>query len=315
MKKIHQRQVLITGGLGFVGHHLVRRLIEKKYFPIILDNCSNGSTTSLSGISEKEYSFTKVDVRNIKEIEKTVSDFKPSFIIHLAALHFIPYCNEHPEEVLEVNVEGTENLLEVAKKFKIRNFLFASSAAVYAISGKKHTEDGLLEPVDIYGKSKKIAEEKLVSCSTKDPDLNFTILRFFNIYGDGDNTPHFIPEMVGKISNNPKISTGNLETIRDYIYIDDVVDAILLVLEKNEEFDNQIYNLGTSIGTKGIRVVRLIADYLGKEPSIKLDEKLLRKVDQPELVAEIDKFSREYKWSPNYNIEKGLKKMMKVEES
>ena len=251
----------------------------------------------------------KVDIRNLKEIEKAISSFKPDMIIHLAALHFIPYCDKHQKEVLEVNLKGTKNLLKIAKEFKINNFLFASTSAVYALNNRRCTEDSVLKPIDIYGKSKKSAEERIVNYSTKNSAFKFVILRFFNIYGYNDNTPHFIPEMIKKIKNNSKISVGNLETIRDYVYIDDIIDAIFRIMKKNKNFNNQIYNLGTGVGTSGIEVVKLITHFFKKELSIKRDKKLLRKVDRPKLVADIRRFSKKYNWSINYSIEKGLKKL------
>lgn len=308
-KTLNKKQILITGGVGFVGHHLVKRLVAKKYFPIIIDNLSNGSLVSLSGISKKKYFFVKTDVRNLKEIEKAIFGFKPNMIIHLAALHFIPYCDKHPKEVLKVNLKGTENLLKIAKEFKINNFLFASTAAVYAPSNRMHAENNALKPIDIYGRSKKLAEEKIISYSKKNPTFKFVILRLFNIYGYDDNIPHFIPEIIKKIKNSLKISVGNLETIRDYIYIDDIIDAIFLIMKKNENCNNQIYNLGTGIGTSGIEVVKLIAYFFKKGLLIKQDKKLLRKVDRSKLVADIRKFSKKYNWSPKYNIKKGLKKL------
>lgn len=308
-KTLNKKQILITGGLGFAGHHLIKRLVAKNYFPIIIDNLSNGSLVSLSKISKEKYFFMKADVRNLKEIEKAISGFKPNMIIHLAALHFIPYCDKHPKEVLEVNLKGTENLLKTAKEFKINNFLFASTAAVYAPSNRMHTENSVLKPIDIYGRSKKLAEEKIISYSEKNSTFKFIILRLFNIYGYDDNIPHFIPEIIKKIKNSHKISVGNLKTIRDYIYIDDIIDAIFRIMKKNENFNNQIYNLGAGIGTSGIEVVKLLTRFFKKELLIKRDKKLLRKADRLKLVADIRKFSKKYNWSPNYNIEKGLKKL------
>ena len=308
-KTLNKKQILITGGLGFVGHHLIRRLVAKNYFPIIIDNLSNGSILSLSRISKRKYFFVKADIENLKEIEKAISGFKPNVIIHLAAIHFIPYCDNHPKEVLKVNLKGTENLLKLAKEFKINNFLFASTAAVYAPSNRRHAENSVLKPIDIYGRSKKMAEEKIISYSEKNPTFKFIILRLFNIYGYDDNTPHFIPEIIKKIKNSPKISVGNLKTIRDYIYIDDIIDAVFRIMKKNDNFNNQIYNLGTGIGTSGIEIVQLVARFFKKEFLIKQDKKLLRKVDRSKLVADIGKFSKKYNWSPKYNIKKGLKKL------
>ena len=133
-------------------------------------------------------------------------------------------------------------------------------------------------------------------------------MRLFNIYGHDDNTPHFIPEMIKKVKKNDNILVGNLESTRDYIYIYDVIDAILLVI-KNNNFNNQIYNLGTGKGTNGMEIIKLIAHFCKKEILITQDRKLLRKIDQPKLIADITKFSKKYNWFPRYSIEEGLKKI------
>jgi len=208
-----------------------------------------------------------------------------------------------------VNLNGTENLLKVAKQFKINNFIFASTAAVYAPCNRKHSENSVIGPIGIYGQSKKIAEDKIMTYAAVNSAFKFVILRLFNIYGHGDNTPHFIPEMLKKIMNCPEVFVGNLKTIRDYTYIDDVSDAIFKIIKKNKSFDNQIYNIGTGIGTSGMEVIKLVSLFYKKDLVIKQDKTLLRKIDRPKLVADIKRFFKDYTWLPKHKIENGLKKL------
>lgn len=305
----NKKRILVTGGLGFVGHHLIKKLIAKNYFPVIVDNLSHSSFDSLFGVSKEKYFFAKADIRDFEAMKRIAANFNPKIVIHLAAIHFIPYCNKHPEEVMEVNLKGTENLLKIAVQSKVDNFLFASTAAIYAPCSSRHKEDSVLGPVDIYGQSKKLAEEKIIDCAVKNPALRFIILRLFNIYGHGDKTPHFIPEMIKRIRNSSEALVGNLETIRDYVYIDDIISAILKIIERDKSFDNQIYNLGTGIGTSGAEIIELLSFFYGKDISLRQDGKFLREIDRLKLVADARKFFKKYNWSPRYKLEEGLKKL------
>lgn len=306
-----KRQIIITGGLGFIGHHLTKILIAKDYFPVIVDNLSNGSITILDDIPKDRYCFIRCDIRNFKALKKKLAPFRSSTIIHLAAVHFIPYCNRHPREVLAVNLRGTENLLKISNCLGIKKFLFASTAAVYAPDKQSHSENSRLGPIDIYGLSKKLAEEAIIEQAKYNTDLKFTILRLFNVYGPEDATPHFIPEMIRKIKNEAITMVGNLNTTRDYIYINDVAKAFLKVLRSEKKLANFIYNIGTGKGINGFKTIKLIAQFLEKSPTIIKDSSLLREVDRKKSVANIKKFSKAYSWLPKYNIESGLKRLCK----
>ncbi len=304
-----KKQIIVTGGLGFVGHHLIRALVRGGYYPIIIDNLTNGLLSSLKGISRSKYKFIQADIRNYTVLKNKLTGFKPKYLIHLAAVHFIPYCNQHPKEVLDVNVIGTKNILRLLLDFKIENFVHTSSASVYAPNHTKHFENEKLQPIDIYGKSKKLAEKEVLSFMQKNPSIKFNILRLFNVYGSNNLTPHFIPTMLKKIKADDTITVGNIKTVRDYIYVDDVVKAFLLILKKG--LNNQTYNIGTGHGISGKQVIKIISKYYNRKVKVKIDGKLLRKKDCPYLLAGVNKIYRDLKFKPRYNFDTGIKKLCK----
>lgn len=306
-----RRQVIITGGLGFIGHHLTKSLIRRGYYPIIVDNLTNSSLSSLKGVDRLKYKFINADIRFYSILKRRLTSFKPKYIIHLAAIHFIPYCNQHPHEVLAVNVDGTKNVLKLLIDFNVNKLIFASSAAVYSPSKSKHFENEKLQPIDIYGKSKKLSEELILNFSKKNPNIKYNILRLFNIYGSNNLTPHLIPTILKKIKTKSIVTVGNIKTARDYIYIDDLINIFLLVLRSKSGFNNQIYNVGTGRNISGKYIIKTISKLYKKKIEIRIDDKLLRKKDCPQLIAGVDKIFHDFKFKPKYNFNSGIKQLCK----
>lgn len=304
------KQILITGGLGFIGCNLIQKLIKQKIFFIIIDNLSNANINFLKKLPKSRYVLIKSDICNLSLIRKKIKNFNPELIIHLASLHYIPDCNKSPRSTYKINVKGTQNMLYLAKEIKINKFLFSSSAAVYKPGDRRLTEKIHLEPIDIYGKSK-LAAEKEISKFCKNIDLKFTILRLFNVYGPGDQTPHFIPSILKKIKNNIKIKLGNLNTYRDYIYIDDITNIVVKIINDKLGFENNIYNIGTGVKTSGINIVEILRKLTSKKIIVKLDSKLIRRSDRKVLFADNKKISNKYNWFPKFNLKLGLKKTIK----
>jgi len=311
-----KKQIIVTGGLGFVGQHLTQALIKHDYLPIVVDKLPSSSVKKVINRYNlkvnKDFIFLKGDIRNTKWLEKKLKKYRPSAVIHLAAIHFIPYCDEHRVETIQVNVQGTQVLLELCKKMGIQKFIFASTAAVYKPSARPHSETDIVAPVDIYGASKKMAED-LILLYAKTLKLSPVILRLFNIYGPGDRNPHFIPLMVKQIRKSKTIFHGNLQSIRDYVYVDDVVSAIMLVLQK-DKLKNTIYNLGTGIGYSGTQVIKTLCKILKRNVKHEISKKQLRSVDRKKLLANTEALSGELQWSPKYHLHKGLNSLLEKNE-
>lgn len=302
------KQIVITGGLGFIGHHLVRKLIADDYFPIIIDNFSNSNKFFLKYIPVSKFFLIKSEINDFKKIKNGLRRFNPQVIIHLAALHFIPYCDSHPCQTFAVNVIGTQTILEIAVEMKIKNFLFISSADVYKYIQRPLKECDPSVSSNIYGFSKKLGED-LVLFYSKKFKIRHNILRLFNVYGADDTTPHFIPAVLSQLRRANKIKVGNLNSFRDYIYIDDVVEAIMRVITKST-FNNTVYNIGTGKQSSGRQIIQIFEKFLSKKIVVKQESYLIRQNDRLKLVACIERFSRDYCWYPQNTLYDGLQKLI-----
>ncbi|HEU5172554.1 MAG TPA: GDP-mannose 4,6-dehydratase, partial [Nitrososphaeraceae archaeon] len=234
------KNILITGGAGFVGHHLTKKLLkEKANRVIIIDNNSNTNTPFLKEFENFKNSFKERAVFYRKDIREPLFDiFQKEDIdtcIHLAAKISILESILKTEETIDVNVKGTLNVLEACSNNNVKNFVFASSAAVYGSVNKwPITEDFKLEPLDPYGASK-IAGEALVSAYKNLGKIPYAVkLRFFNIYGEGQSQAYagVITNFYQRLSKGlAPIIFGNGKQTRDFVSVNDVVDAILLAAE------------------------------------------------------------------------------------
>ncbi len=139
-----KKQILITGGFGFIGRHLVEKLIDNNFFPIIIDDLSNANKNILKNFSKNSFVFIRASINDKEKIINKIKNFYPEILIHLAAIHHIPYCLKNPQETKRINVEGTKNVLEIAHIIGIGKFIFSSSAAVYKPNNKECEETSKL---------------------------------------------------------------------------------------------------------------------------------------------------------------------------
>ncbi|MEK9135147.1 MAG: GDP-mannose 4,6-dehydratase [Patescibacteria group bacterium] len=306
-----KKQIIITGGLGFLGQHLIKRLIREGFYPIIIDDLSVGKLETLKQFPKSKFTFIKCDIIERGRLERKLVKFRPETIVHLAALHFIPNCDKNPIKTISINALGTFILLEIASKKKIKNFLFTSSAAVYKPGMYPHKEDDFLEPIDIYGISKKSAEE-MIKFYCENTNLRFIILRIFNVYGPNNPNSHIIPQLLSQANKSNRIKLGRLDTFRDYIYINDAVDALMKTIKSQRGFDNSTYNVGTGKKYSGHSLVKIVSKIIKKKLSVHKDKNLIRKIDRKSLVSDATKFSKVYSWKPKYNLYNGLKELIEL---
>jgi len=250
-----------------------------------------------------------ISVTDESALTKLVEDYMPAVVFHLAALHFIPYCIEHPVETLETNVEGSLNLFNACLRLNKKPLvIYASSAAVYKPSGASHTETDELGAIDIYGESK-IIIEKLSRHFINQTDLPIVGVRFSNVYGPGDNIDHVIPAIMTQIvSGQKKIILGNTTTFRDFVHVSDVVAALFEILKKGKRGD--IYNVSTGEGMSINNLILMIINIYEKLTGTKIlsasDSGLIRKNDREKLILSNRLMQKDYSWNPKVTIENGI---------
>lgn len=306
---IKNKRILVTGGAGFVGHHLVQRLSDEPSNKIyIIDNLSFGRKKLIP--NKKNVIFHKADIYS-EETIKIISEIKPQVVYHLAAIHFVPYCNKHPEGTFIVNVMGTRNLLNVLLGIKPEFLFFASTAAVYSPAKGPHNEEtSVIAPIDIYGSTKLIGED-LCYLFYKKTNVTTVIGRLFNIYGPGETNPHFIPSLMEQINKRVKIiKLGNLYPKRDYIHVKNIVDYLIkLYAEIDSGF--HIFNIGTGKEYSVRETLKILNSIVKHKLTIIQATGLKRKVDRPHLLADIRKISQKVKKTDHIDFRQGLADLYK----
>lgn len=306
MKKIKgykNKSVLVTGGAGFIGSCLVRKLIDIDADVTVLDNFSSGT---MGNLPKNKIKILKADVRDKHAIQKAVEN--KEIIFHLAAKPFIPFCYKTPREVVEVNMLGTLNLLEAVKAKKPESIVYLSTSEVYGTA--KYTpmdENHPTNPHSTYSASKLFAD-RLCFAFHKEHDLPIVILRLFNSYGPRETYPYIIPETISQFSHSNTGYFGNLETSRDFTYVEDSVQAILLAGMKKAAI-GQVINIGSGNEIKMYDLVRLIAKLMNKDDiKIKTDKSKFRRFDVDTLIADNKKAWKILGWKPTLSIKEGLEK-------
>jgi UDP-glucose 4-epimerase len=299
-------KILITGITGFIGSAVYKNF--KSNFEIFtIDNLSFGNRTL---IDIPEGNFFVDDIRNRKRVFELFEQIQPDYVIHLAAIHFIPYCNEHPFEAAEVNIEGTKNIFDACVVTQsVKKVLYASTAAVYPIVDEAITESHPTGPLDIYGITK-LTGEYIASAFHQKTNIPTIICRFFNAFGPNETNPHLIPAIQEQINGGlRKISLGNLEPQRDYIHTSDMANAIEgLMKHFNEGIDT--FNLGQGKEYSVTEIVDAFESVLNQKIEIVQDPSRMRKSDRLHLLADNSKLKKFLNWEPKISIEEGIKTLI-----
>ena len=299
-------KVVVTGGAGFIGSHLVELLSKKKEIKkiFILDHLKDGSVKNIKHIlKNKKVILKKVDIRENKTIIKLFKNTKCVF--HLAAMSDVVPSITNPNNYLETNIMGTMNVLESMRKNKVNKIIYAASSSCYGIPKKYPTnEKEIINPKYPYAFSKNIGEQMIKHWSNV-YNINFISLRLFNVYGTRSRTHGAYGAALGvflkqKLSNKPFTVVGNGNQKRDFLFVTDVVRAFYKACKTKKV--GEIYNLGAGNPQTINYLVKLLkgpVKYIPKRPG------------EPEVTwADITKIVNELDWKPNVSFEEGVKKIL-----
>lgn len=301
------KRVLITGGAGFIGSALGKHLQEQGHEVFVIDDLSFGRR-HLAGVTDDR--FFQVDIRDRQATFEAVAAISPQWALHLAAIHFIPYCNAHPVEAADININGTINVLDAcAGASSIEQVFVASTAAVYPIADRPLAEDHPAGPLDIYGITK-LATEKLASEFHLRTDVPTIIGRFFNAFGPNETNPHLFPEIQRQVLTGARtLKLGNLDPKRDYIHTEDMsraMDALLRLGTRGCE----TFNIGRGIEYSVREIVQAFERQLGEKLAIEVDPARVRKVERMHLLADVSKLKRLTGWEPMWGIDEGVRTLL-----
>ena len=295
----------MTGGAGFIGGYLVDFLLDNHTITIY-DNLSNSSKSTLNLLIKKGAQFVIGDILDYDMLAESSKGF--DLVIHLAAKLDVTESVLYPEIVENVNVNGTINVLKSCIKNNIKKIIFASSAAVYGDSNIAVTEDIETKPISPYGTSKMLAEKEIKKMAKN--NLDYINLRLFNTYGKRQNRQYagVISNFAENISkDNPLVIYGNGKQTRDFISINDVIDAFDCVIKTNS---SGTYNIasGKSISIK--ELAEIFLHISGVE--IQITYKPAKKEDIQHSMADISLAQEELKFNPKVNLKEGLSDLISV---
>jgi UDP-glucose 4-epimerase len=293
-------KVVVTGGAGFIGSHLVDRLISEGFDVMVLDNLSSGSEKNLNHEAE----FLKKDICD-DDIDKVIKKYSPSFIFHLAAQIDVRKSLKDPLWDEGINIRGTLNLLEVATRAKTKKFIFASTGGAIYGEAKYASEELLPLPLSPYGVAKLTCEHYLRVYS-KWKNVPFAALRYGNVYGprqDPNGEAGVVAIFCNRLIKGEKPTLyGYGSMIRDYVYVSDVVEANILSMGKG---DSEIYNIGTGKPTTVKELFSELKNISGENVEPILAD--AREGEILEVYLNSEKAKKELKWEPEKSLRDGLR--------
>lgn len=301
-------KILVTGSSGFIGSHLVEHLVSQNYKVIAFDRYnSNNDLGWLEGSKFKnKINFVLGDIRDYDSVFKSMQGCDA--VIHLAALIGIPYSYFSPTAYVKTNIEGTLNILEAAKNLKMKQVIVTSTSEVYgsALNGKLKEKDEL-KAQSPYSASK-IAADQLSLSYHRSFNLPVKIIRPFNTFGPRQSARAVIPTILTQVLTSQKINIGNLEAIRDFLYVSDLCSAYEKIL-KNKKFIGEIINVGAEKEISIRDLIRKISKITKLKFSIKVDKKRIRplKSEVTRLKCDNSKLKKNTNWKVQVNLETGLK--------
>ena len=305
-------KILVTGGSGFIGSHLVESLISKKYsVTVLVPYDINNSIGWLKSIKfKKKVKIVHGDVCDQSLIYKLVK--KNNYVIHLAALISIPYSYQSPSSYVNTNILGTLNILEACRKSKITRMLHTSTSEVYGSA--QYTPIDEHHPLNAQSPyaATKVAADQLVLSYYRSFNLPVSIIRPFNTFGPRQSLRAVIPTIISQVLNgNLDIKLGKISTKRDFTHVKDTAEGFVSAL-KAKNIDGEVINLGTGVNFSIKNVIDLISKITKKKINIIIDKQRLRpsKSEVSNLLSNNKKAKKILKWKLKYPGKKGFEQAM-----
>ena len=301
-------KMLVTGGAGFIGSHLVDKLLEQGYEVIGIDCFTDYYSREIkekniqNALNHKNFELIAEDILEMEEYPEV------DYVFHLAAQAGVRASWGKSFEIYtRNNIEATQRLLEFYKEHEIKKIVYASSSSVYGDAELPMKEETILKPVSPYGVTK-LAGENLCYLYWKNYGVPVTSLRYFTVYGPGQRPDMAISKFVRAILNGEEITVyGNGTQTRDFTFVDDIVEATLLAAKGN--IVGEVFNVGGGSRISVNELIGIMENIIGRKAKVKYVAK--QKGDVRDTLADITKTTRLLKWTPKIKIEEGLRGQIK----
>jgi UDP-glucose 4-epimerase len=301
-------RALVTGGAGFIGSHLVERLVREGHQARAFDNLTTGKRENLAHVPGAELMVG--DIRDTEALARAMSGC--DLVFHQAAIVSVPYSIEHPQESLDVNLRGTLNVLEAARGAKVKRVVMASSAAIYGENPELPKRESMTpSPISPYG-LEKLASEHYLSIWSKLFGLETVALRYFNVFGPRQDPSSaysgVISVFVDRILRGAPLTIfGDGEQFRDFVYVANVVDANMLAATR-PNVSGRAYNVGCGARTTLNELAQMLGRIAGVAVAPRHDAP--RAGDIRESIADIARARAELTYAPKVGVEEGLRELV-----
>ena len=301
-------RLFITGGAGFIGIHLCKKLLELNHDVTVYDNFSNSSQENFDSIIKQKVTLISGDILDISKLVTSMRNHE--IVIHLAAQISVSESIKNPKFTFDVNVNGTKNVLEACEKNKISKIIAISTAAVYQNVSEKIIldESSVTEPSSPYGSSK-LEMENMINDFTQNHNVNAITLRLFNVYGIGQSPEYagVITKFLSNIRNNNSLTIfGDGSQTRDFVHVNDVVSAIILSIDSSSF---GLYNVATGNSVTILDLAHLLIEQSKKKLDVVFQKQ--QKGDIKFSHTSISKINQNLAFFPKYTIADGLKTLVK----
>jgi UDP-glucuronate 4-epimerase len=310
------RNILITGGAGFIGSHLVERLLgEGDWRVTVVDDFNDFYSPSIkrenisAHLSHPNFRLIEADIRETPALTNTFADRKYDCLVHLAARAGVRPSLKEPRLYVETNVNGTVNLLELARAHGVKQFVFGSSSSVYGVNPKVpfSEDDPIFNPISPYAATK-AAGELICHAYAHLYDMRIVCLRFFTVYGARQRPDLAIHKFAKLISEGKPIPVfGDGTTRRDYTYVDDIIAGVRAAIDYDQT-NYEVINLGESRTVELRELIALIETELGRRAQI--DRQPPQPGDVPQTFADISKARQLLRYDPQTQIEDGIRQFV-----
>jgi UDP-glucose 4-epimerase len=299
-------RILIIGGAGFIGKHLTRFLLKKEHSITIFDNFSNSTKESINSLIDMGVKVIEGDIIIPNEISNATKE--QDMVIHLAAKISVSESIINPSKIFQVNVNGTRNVLAACERNNIKKIIAASSAAVYGEGSPdvKLTEKSETNPISPYGESKLKMEQEIIKFALK-YNINYVILRFFNIYGAGQSKEYagVISKFIERVRQDKPLEIfGNGLQTRDFVAIKDVINSIHNAISHDK---SGTYNIASGKVVTIKELAELVLSISGKELEIKYTTP--KNEDIIHSQSNIDLAKINLKYHPKFELREGIKEL------
>lgn len=300
------KKVLITGGAGFIGSNLVRKLASDTDFKIFIIEKENTNFWRLKDMPDK-VNIRYVDLEDSGKLSKIINNIKPNIVFHLASYGVYPALQNDVRKMIEINIKGTLNLVDSLRKCKITSFINISSCAEYRAKKSSINENDPVDPSNFYGITK-LTAELLLKKIAEENNMQIVNLRLFTPFGYFEDGQRLVPYIILNAIEDKRIDLSSPYYVRDFIFIEDLMDVFLKIINSKHNYHGEVFNIGSGKQHSIREVVKIIEKLMGKKLDIHYGQRNSYYREDSFFQADNRKARSAFKWGIKYDLESGMVK-------